>query len=299
MCFRETRKQFSFPGYSLPLSSCLSPCRPTASTFFSSCFYLRNGLSLWECVHLLVRSPIQLTQLEFPQVLLPLYVFPGSKQCEAWRNVTEAITAYPTTQWYIVINPNNGPGPLEPSSEESLYQNCVAALPSSDNQIVMGFIKTTEGNVTADIDTYAGWDVSSRPNGIFFDNISSTESMLGTYQGYVSHAKDRGFSFIGLDAGRTVPSSFFSLGDLVNTYQNNFSTFDPKSLTGTLSKQSVYLTNAPTTASSYTSIISTLESKGVAAVYIANVNDTRQDLPVQLSEFVSEVASAGVVRIIP
>ncbi|KAJ6476393.1 hypothetical protein C8R45DRAFT_1102643 [Mycena sanguinolenta] len=157
----------------------------------------------------------------------------------------------------------------------------------------MGFVDTTTENVLGDIDTYAGWPTSSRPHGIFFGKISPTASQLSTYQSYVSHAQSQGFTFIGLDPGQTVTdASYFSIADLINTYEDSYSSFNPASLTGNMSQQSVILVNSPTTGT-YTAVISQLESLGMEAVYISTVADTSQTLPAQLSEFASEVASAG------
>ncbi|KAJ6490245.1 Spherulation-specific family 4 [Mycena vitilis] len=224
------------------------------------------------------------------QVLLPLYIYPGTN-CAAWSPVSDAISAHSSTQWYIVINPDNGPG-----SPDKTYQTCVSQLPAATNRITMGLIDTQGGNVEADIDTYAGWDSSSRPTGIYFDNVSPTTSQLSTYQEYVAQAKSQGFTFIGMDPGQTVTdASYFSIADLINTYEASYSSFNPDSLSGTIAQQSVTLVDAPSTGS-YSTVISQLESKGVAAVYITNVGDNSQDLPAQLSEFASEVASAGGVR---
>ncbi|KAJ7801565.1 Spherulation-specific family 4-domain-containing protein, partial [Mycena olivaceomarginata] len=226
-------------------------------------------------------------------ILLPLYVYPGTN-CAAWSPVFDAISANTNTQWYIIINPNSGPG-----SFDQQYETCVSKLPASSNQITMGFVDTKGGNVLGDIDTYAGWPSSSRPHGIYFDNVSPTTNQLSTYQGYVSHAKSQGFTFIGLDPGQTVTdSSYFSIADLINTYEDSYSSFNSDSLSGTISKQSVILVNSPTTGS-YSTVISQLESKGVAAVYISTVSDSSSDLPTQLSEFANEVASiGGAVRVV-
>ncbi|KAK7029914.1 Spherulation-specific family 4-domain-containing protein [Favolaschia claudopus] len=210
-------------------------------------------------------------------ILLPLYVYPGTN-CAAWSPVFDAISANSNAQWYIVINPNDGPG-----SNDQLYQDCVSKIPSSSNQIIMGFINTNKGNTLGDVDTYAGWPSSSRPRGIFFVNITPTTSQLATSQSYISHAKSQGFTFMGLDPGQSVSdSAYFSAADLVNTYEDSYSSFNPNSLSGTMSKQSVILVNSPSTGS-YSSVISQLQSKGVAAVYISTVSDDRSDLPAQLS----------------
>ncbi|KAJ7657667.1 Spherulation-specific family 4-domain-containing protein [Mycena polygramma] len=220
-------------------------------------------------------------------------MYPGTG-CAAWSPVSDAISAQSSTQWYIIVNPDSGPGPTDEN------QTCVSQLPAATNRITMGYVDTLDGNVEADIDAYAALDSSSRPTGIYFDNISpSTASQLSTYQGYVSHTKSQGFTggkgSILLKDGTVTDASYFSIADLINTYEDSYSAFNPDSLSGTISKQSVTLVNAPSTGS-YSAVISQLESKGVAAVYVTNVADSSQDLPIQLSEFVSEVASAGGVR---
>ncbi|KAJ7166686.1 Spherulation-specific family 4-domain-containing protein [Mycena filopes] len=219
-------------------------------------------------------------------ILLPLYVYPGSN-CASWAPVSNAISAQSSAKWYIIINPDSGPG-----KTDQTYQTCVSKIPASNGQIIMGFIDTRGGNVEGDIDTYAGWDSAARPAGIFFDNVSPTANQLSTYQGYASYARSKGFTFIGLDPGQTTDASYFSMADLVNTYEDSYSGFNANSLSGTTSKQSVILDNAPSSGS-YSAVINQLEAAGAAAVYISDVSDNQQDLPVQLSEFASEVAGTG------
>ncbi|KAJ7161844.1 Spherulation-specific family 4-domain-containing protein [Mycena crocata] len=221
-------------------------------------------------------------------VLLPLYIYPDA-DCAAWAPVSNAISAHPKTQFYVIINPDNGPG-----SVDLIYQECVSGLPSSENQIVLGYIDTTSGNVLGDIDTYVGWPSPSRPTGIFFDNVSPTVGQLRTYQGYMSYAKSQGFTFTALDPGQTAAASYFQIADMINTYEDSYSVFDAATLSGPMSKQSVTLVNAPNTGS-YSSVISKLGSLGISAVYITNVKDSSEDFPLQLSQFVDEVASLGGV----
>ncbi|KAJ7776433.1 Spherulation-specific family 4-domain-containing protein [Mycena metata] len=216
-------------------------------------------------------------------ILLPLYISPGSN-CAAWSPAFKAISAESNTKWYIIVDPDNGPG-----STDQLYQTCVSIIPSSNDQVIMGYVDTQAGNVEADINTYAGWPSSARPAGIYFDNINSTASKLSTYQSYVSYAKSKGFTFIGLDPGETTDASYLSMADLVNTYEDSYSSFNTNSLSGTISKQAVTLVNAPATGS-YSAVISQLETVGAAAVYITNGGGSGADLPTQLSEFASEVA---------
>ncbi|KAF7329224.1 hypothetical protein MKEN_00183100 [Mycena kentingensis (nom. inval.)] len=218
-------------------------------------------------------------------VLFPLHVYP-LENCAAWKGVNSAISAHSSTQWYIIINPDSGPG-----ETDSLYQGCVASLASASNRITMGYLDTTSGHVESDIDKYAAWPANARPTGIYFDPVEPTADRLEMYTGWVDYAKSKGFSFIGLDPGTMVPDSYLALGDLVTTHESPYSSFDPDSLTGTLSKQSVNLEQAPSSGS-YSAVIEKLQSKGVKAVYISNEPDTSQALPAQLDLFVSEVAAA-------
>ncbi|KAJ7085391.1 Spherulation-specific family 4-domain-containing protein [Mycena belliarum] len=218
-------------------------------------------------------------------VLLPLNIWPEAN-CRAWAPATDAISAHPNTQFYLVLNPLDGPG----TEAQQGYRACVAALPSSTNQMRLGYVETANGNALADIDAYAGWDSSSRPNGIFLDGVSSNPEGA---KGFASHARSKGFTFVALDSGATdIVSYYESFADLVVTYDDPYPAFDPASLTGTLSKQSVMLDSAPSTGS-YSSVISRLASRGVAAVYITNESGTSAALPNQLSAFVSEVANVG------
>ncbi|KAF7326105.1 hypothetical protein MKEN_00461900 [Mycena kentingensis (nom. inval.)] len=221
-------------------------------------------------------------------ILLPLYAYPNDG-CGAWSSVNSAISAHSSTQWYIIINPDSGPG-----STDTTYQNCVAALSSSSNRITMGYIDTTSrrGSVNTQIDTYAGWPSAARPTGIYLDVISPTAGMLSTYEGYASYARSKGFSFIGLGAGQSVPDAYLSLGDLVTTYEASYTEFNPASLSGSASKQAIDLANAPSSGS-YAGVIDRLQSMGVQAVYISDLPISSDAVPSTLSGFAGEVAAAA------
>ncbi|KAJ7157954.1 Spherulation-specific family 4-domain-containing protein [Mycena crocata] len=226
-------------------------------------------------------------------VLLPLYVDPGAS-CAAWSPAFDAVSAHSSTQFYIILNPNDGPGQTNKD-----YQSCVVAIPASTNQVKLGYVDTRKGSVVDDVDTYAAWDSTARPAGIFFDGVSPTSSLLSTYQSYVSHAKSKGFSFIALDPGETAGASYLSLADLVNTYEASYSSFNTASLSGTASKQSVMLLNAPS-SDSYTTTISQLEKKGVAAVYLTSGSEiSSETISNQLSELTREVAVRFLFHLIP
>ncbi|KAJ7619662.1 Spherulation-specific family 4-domain-containing protein [Roridomyces roridus] len=227
-------------------------------------------------------------------ILLPLYIYP-SDGCSAWSSAFSAISAQPSTTFYIIVNPNSGPGSAG-SQPDANFVQCVPKLrPAASKTIILGYVLVTDptsGSVTSDIDTYAGWHTAYQPDGIYLDAISPEPNLLSTNQGYVSHARSAGFTFMALGPGESVPSSYLDMADLVTTYESSYSSFNAASVSGTLSKQAVILVNATSTGS-YSSTIDKLKSMGVAAVYISDASDDSQNLPVQLSEFVDEVASAG------
>ncbi|KAF7372956.1 hypothetical protein MSAN_00502700 [Mycena sanguinolenta] len=228
------------------------------------------------------------------QVLLPLYVDHGTN-CTTWSPVFAAISAHPSTTFYIIISPRSGPGDngTQPDGD---FISCVLRLKPSGSQTVLlgwvGAITPSTGSVLGDIATYGGWDSSYRPSGIYLVDVTPTEGVISTYQSYISHATSIGLNFIALDTYEATSESYLDMVDFVNTYEDSYSSFDPSSLSGTLSKQSVTLKSAPSTGS-YTGVISQLHTLGIKAVYITDVSDIALSLPVQLSEFVDEVASAG------
>ncbi|KAJ6533922.1 Spherulation-specific family 4-domain-containing protein [Mycena vulgaris] len=247
-----------------------------------------NGISTILIQLTLVRS------IQALSVLLPLYV-PHGTNCAAWSPAFATISAHPSMTFYTIISPISGPGSSIDSQPDADFISCVLRLRLSGTQTVLGWVDTispSTGTVLGDIDTYAGWNNSYRPNGIFLVDVTPTASRVSTYQGYVSHATSMGFTFTVLDAGVATSSSYLDMVDFVNTYEGPYSSFDPSSLSGTLSKQSVTLKSAPSTGS-YSGVISQLQSLGVKAVYITDAPDMGTPLPAQLDEFVDEVASVG------
>ncbi|KAJ6533657.1 Spherulation-specific family 4, partial [Mycena capillaripes] len=181
-------------------------------------------------------------------VLLPLYVDPVTN-CSAWSPVIAAISAHLTTTFYVIVNPDNGPGSGGSQPDEN-YVACIPHLrPPGSQVVVLGYVDSSApspGPLT-DIDTYAGWASSYRPTGIFLDLVSPTVNLVNTYQSYVSHATLKGFTFTALDPGEPASAAYYQMVDLVNTYEDSYSSFDPTSLAGTISKQSVTLVDAPST----------------------------------------------------
>ncbi|KAF7333622.1 hypothetical protein MSAN_02405100 [Mycena sanguinolenta] len=221
-------------------------------------------------------------------VIVPLYWDPGMN-CGVWNSYFTIIDAHPSTTFYTIINPNQGPG-VNGSQPRAGYQACVQSLKpaANPNAIVLGYVDTRVGTVMADIDTYAGWKTAYRPNGIFLDNVTATADAVDTYSAYISHAKAQGFYICAADA------AYFPLVDLINTYDSAYSPFNANSLSNAtstpLSKQSVWLFDA-STATPDVSLLNQLGSLGVAAVFVTNATSTGGGLPPKFSAFVNAVAS--------
>jgi hypothetical protein len=96
------------------------------------------------------------------------------------------------------VNPDNGPGSGGSQPDEN-YAACIPRLrPSGGQVVVLGYVDSSAPSPAplTDIDTYAGWDSSYRPTGIFLDLVSPTANLVNTYQSYVSHATSKGFNFV-------------------------------------------------------------------------------------------------------
>lgn len=103
------------------------------------------------------------------------------------------ITTYSDLPFYVIINPASGPG-SSGSQPDASYQLCIPGIQGA-NVKILGYVATGYGsgtNVATDIATYAGWDSSYRPDGIFFDETSTSS---GDYNSYATWAADATASF--------------------------------------------------------------------------------------------------------
>ncbi|KAI0332428.1 hypothetical protein GY45DRAFT_1433109 [Cubamyces sp. BRFM 1775] len=242
-------------------------------------------------------------------VLIPLYIYPsGGPDCANWAPLFQSIAAHPAVPFWVIINPNTGPGndggqaPIE-------FQQCIPPL-RAPNVVVLGYVHTSEGSVerqpgvTQDVNTYAGWNASYKPDGIFFDEVSEESKDLATYEGFVSHARplfNNGNGFITLNPG-AAPSDtdYYGITDLLLSAEDMYKDFSPNQLSlGSStppSKQAIVLTDGP--SSPPTSLISQIVTEdGVKAFYIttdtqANGGNPYDDLPTDLEAYIAAVEAA-------
>ncbi|KAI0722264.1 Spherulation-specific family 4 [Cerioporus squamosus] len=239
-------------------------------------------------------------------VLIPLYINPvGSPDCSGWAPLLSTITAHPTVPFWTIINPNSGPGnPNTQAGPE--YQQCIPQLLNKPNVVVLGYVATFEGTsshqarATTDINTYNGWAVAYRPDGIFFDQVSGLSADFATYQTFTSHASSL-FNFVALNPGSAPQDTrYYNLADLLLTAENFFNQFTPSQLSlnssTPASKQAVVLHDGPSTPS--TSLISQLiTTDRIKAFYVtddvqANNQNPYDMLPTDLESFVAAVQAA-------
>lgn len=75
------------------------------------------------------------------QVLFPLYIYPTdcavSRDVCAWNPLFDALDAFPTLQFNVVVDPNSGPG--DDTLPDSNYVAAVAALNAYPNVQTIGY----------------------------------------------------------------------------------------------------------------------------------------------------------------
>jgi hypothetical protein len=103
--------------------------------------------------------------------------------------------------FFVAINPAQGPGGHPGSQPPLKFQQCIPALNTSFEPSVpgtvftMGYVDTNHGKraaraVLQDIDTYAQWHATYRPNGIYFDRTPSDTSSSELIGEYAQHVRD-------------------------------------------------------------------------------------------------------------
>jgi len=243
-------------------------------------------------------------------VIVPLYIDPTA-DCTAWQPLIDSVSANPSIPFYIVINPNSGPGGVTPNSG---YQTCIPRLRSASSTVtVVGYVATGEGQrdwnaLANDVITYADWGSTFRPSGVFFDQVNPTPTNLADNLQYYTNSTEWAqasftgdSTFIILNPGERVDADtgYFGISNLVVTAENEIANFSPSQLSFSSStpanKQAVILTDAPSTPPA--SLISQLvTTDGIGALYItddtqASGGNPYDDLPTDLASFVALVAA--------
>ncbi|KAJ9476188.1 Spherulin 4-like cell surface protein [Pseudozyma hubeiensis] len=128
-----------------------------------------------------------------PRIILPLYIYPEGG---AWDPLFTAIKNNPTAAFTVIINPDSGPGQgTDPGADYSDNIKKLRATAGA-NQILelVGYVATDYGSkdaglVKSQVLQYHNWTSAIRPDGIFFDETSTSSKWLTTYSAYTDFVK--------------------------------------------------------------------------------------------------------------
>ncbi|PRP85026.1 putative cell surface spherulin 4-like protein [Planoprotostelium fungivorum] len=221
-----------------------------------------------------------------PSILVPLYQYPNDG---TFSDLVKSVQNLTSVQFFVVVNPASGPGStLYPDSN---YIKAISQLNTFDNVITIGYVRTNYGNqpianVTADINTYAGWSNYSAANismhGIFFDespavNVSASLS-------FIKNVTDR--------ARLSIPSStivtnqgvipetldYFTYTDYLVIFEESYQHLSTVNLdtlaTPFHSKSSIIIHTVPLNESLIDSLTSRFVSYNVGQLYLTERNIT-------------------------
>lgn len=137
-----------------------------------------------------------------------------------------SISAHPASPWYIIINPNSGPGSAP--QPDAGYAAGIKSLRAAGDVTLLGYVATTQGrrmpnDVIADIDTYHGWAEDVAVDGIFFDETGA--DMAAVYRTYAQHVKDTSSGYVILNPGSAIGTEYFDFVDQIVTLESYASDF--------------------------------------------------------------------------
>lgn len=157
-------------------------------------------------------------------ILLPYYEYPSVSQTEFTSDTYKLLEAIRSSNinFYIIVNPNNGPG----TSTDQNYQNFIDNIVGA-NGIPIGYVYTSYGkrsitDIINDVETWTKLYKGIR--GIFFDQI--TTSITRDQVKQLSEAvRKNNMDFVILNPGTNISYELFSeildYVDIVVTYENN------------------------------------------------------------------------------
>ncbi|KAJ8080290.1 hypothetical protein PM082_017120 [Marasmius tenuissimus] len=236
-------------------------------------------------------------------ILFPMYIYPfAGTPCGGWTGVIDTIQAHQDLPFYLVINPDSGPGPVNTQPNFD-WTGCIPQLKSASSNVrVLGYVHTNYGNqpqsaVVANVTTYANWDASYRPQGIFFDESPNDPGANVTYmQALASQARSLfgSDSPVILNPGVAADSGYYSFSTFIVTAENIYSAFSTSQLSFSsstpASKQAVVLNHGPTTTD--TSLVQELVAADkIGAIFLTS--EEYASIPTDWNNFVNLVAATS------
>ncbi|KAJ7627062.1 Spherulation-specific family 4, partial [Roridomyces roridus] len=243
---------------------------------------------------LLVVVPVHATT----GVIVPLYQFPSTSA--NWAPLETAMSTFPSMQFYIIINPDSGPGDAG-SQPDPAYQTNIQTLRTHSNALLVGYVATGFGtrasaDVLQDIETYAGWGAAYGMEGIFFD-----ETMTGFDTEYTSYSHavrttawpGRTTGYVIMNPGDDIGNSdYYSLADQIVTFEDTLANFQKESPLPTPAPRPTVCSGVSNQTLS--SVVASLKSSGFASTYITNLNISQTDVYANFgsdfTQFVADVA---------
>ncbi|NPA03261.1 MAG: hypothetical protein GXO61_00190 [Epsilonproteobacteria bacterium] len=150
-------------------------------------------------------------------VLIPFYHYP-TKEDEEIKRLLELKKRYPLTQIITIINPSNGTfRRIDPNFVKMISTLHKAGITT------IGYVHTSYGNrkkekVILDILRWERYYKKFGIDGIFVDEVNSSIQSLPYYQDLHKVVYDR-FNLLALNPGVEVDKSFYSLADIVVSYE--------------------------------------------------------------------------------
>ncbi|KAJ7920225.1 hypothetical protein B0H13DRAFT_2230801 [Mycena leptocephala] len=178
-------------------------------------------------------------------IIVPLYSYPETSS--TWAPLKTEITTFPAVQFYVIMNPDDGPDGSPGSQSDTTYQAGVKSLRGHANAAV-----------TQDVQTYtAAWGV----DGIFDETQAG---LMSTYQVYTDSVM--------LNPGEDIgASTYYSIANQIVTFEDTYAQYQKQAPIPLphASQQSVIIHTFPNTTATLSSI---------ASVYIANLNIATTDV---------------------
>ncbi|KAJ3523937.1 hypothetical protein NM688_g8643 [Phlebia brevispora] len=256
-------------------------------------------------IHLIGAAIAALARTE---IIIPLYGRPGLFGCNGWLPLTEQLqsnSGNDQLQFYIIVNPfsQGGPGDAGTQPAEE-YQECLPTLRNLSSHItLLGYVETEWGtrsqtDIATDLATYAGWDESYIPDGIFYDHVNASSDFVTLYSTLAEDAQESfsgGDGYVVLNPGVAPDTpAFYSFADQIVTAEGYYANFSASQLVidanNPADQQAVILHDAP--GSPPTGIMEQLISVDqIGSIYItdysaANGSNPYIELPGDFAAFV-------------
>jgi hypothetical protein len=147
-------------------------------------------------------------------LIVPLYAYPTDP---TWNALIQAKQSNPDVPIIAIINPDSGPG----SSSDPTYVSGIASLQSAGISVVgyvpTGYASVSLGTIEASATDYRDW---YHVNGLFFDQMSNSQSEVSYYSGVSQFAASIGLGLTIGNPGTSVPSSFVGAVSILVIYES-------------------------------------------------------------------------------